>query len=215
MSGRTLKSMSSAVEALGQDPSSAGDRHRRRRVAVVTDEASLGAAAIAALARTSAAAPDLRQQTEMRIRHCAAPAASVNVRSVGSAEEIAALGVPVLVDAAQSAGSKRNGARARGRSGMRRRPHHARHGRPGTRPDLGRSSATSQPGPSRDHGRHRLSCGPPRSRTPGPRRPRASPARGGGHRSAIRAPGARLADQRQRRLTNHARWPAGWDARLE
>lgn len=77
MSGRTLKSMSSAVEALGQDPPTAGDRHRRRRVAVVTDEASLGAAAIAALARTSAAAPDLRQQTEMRIRHCAAPAASV------------------------------------------------------------------------------------------------------------------------------------------
>ncbi|WP_406830721.1 hypothetical protein ABEG17_17240 [Pedococcus sp. KACC 23699] len=77
MSGPTLKSMSSAVKALGQEPPSAGGRHRRRRVAVVTDEASLGTAAVAALAGTSARAPDLRQQTEMRIRHCAPPAASV------------------------------------------------------------------------------------------------------------------------------------------
>ena len=55
----------------------AGDRPRLRRVAVVTDEASLGQAAVAALRSIAAQAPDLRQQTEMRIRHCAEPAASV------------------------------------------------------------------------------------------------------------------------------------------
>ena len=60
-----------------------GDHLARRgasgppRVAVVTDEARLGAEALTVLRGVPARSPDLRQQTEMRIRHCALPAASV------------------------------------------------------------------------------------------------------------------------------------------
>ncbi len=43
----------------------------RRRVAVVTDDPALGPMALSLLAREHAREPDLRQQTEMRIRHCA------------------------------------------------------------------------------------------------------------------------------------------------
>jgi len=46
------------------------------RVAVVTDEARLGDEALTVL-RGAARSPDLRQQTEMRIRHCSSPAATV------------------------------------------------------------------------------------------------------------------------------------------
>jgi len=47
------------------------------RVAVVTDEARLGDEALIVLRRVAARSPDLRQQTEMRIRHCSSPAATV------------------------------------------------------------------------------------------------------------------------------------------
>lgn len=66
------------------DLAGAGDHLRRRppegrppRVAVVTDEAQLGDEAVSVLRGTPARSPDLRQQTEMRIRHCSSPAASV------------------------------------------------------------------------------------------------------------------------------------------
>lgn len=77
MSVRTLRSMSSAVDTLVRGTPLPGSPARRPRVAVITDEASMGAEALAALAGTAATRPDLRQQTEMRIRHCADPAASV------------------------------------------------------------------------------------------------------------------------------------------
>jgi hypothetical protein len=60
------------------------DAHLRRRggthpprVAVVTDEARLGDEALAVLRRVAARSPDLRQQTEMRIKHCSSPTATV------------------------------------------------------------------------------------------------------------------------------------------
>jgi hypothetical protein len=66
------------------DLTGAGDHLRRwpagrrpPRVAVVTDEARLGDEAVNVLRGTPARSPDLRQQTEMRIRHCSSPAASV------------------------------------------------------------------------------------------------------------------------------------------
>jgi hypothetical protein len=75
-----------------------GPGARPPRVAVVTDEARLGDEAVTVLRGVQARPPDLRQQTEMRIRHCSSPAASVR-EYVDLTRQCSATSLAATVDA--------------------------------------------------------------------------------------------------------------------